>query len=165
MTNIEGQSKKIKNKSFFKNFFIFSICLSFLIIIVSHLFLIDFLKQSSVDYNTFIDFNNFKIIRIVHAKNSIPEGAKLINPLAEFKPKEIDITIVIGRIIGIILAAIGVISLIVFIIGAYYYLTAGGNQERIKKGTTTLVWAILGIVLAFGSYAILSFLIEQLTFK
>ena len=87
---------------------------------------------------------------------------ELPNPLAGGESKLIGITVVVGQVITVLFGVIGIVSLIALVIGAYYYLTAAGNQEKIKKGTETIIWAVIGIVVAFGSYAILSFIIERL---
>lgn len=47
-----------------------------------------------------------------------------------------------------------IVCVIFIIIGAYYYITAGGNDEQAKKGRKTLVNALIGLVLVVLSYLI-----------
>ena len=49
------------------------------------------------------------------------------------------------------------ISVIVIIVGAFQLLTAGGNEEKIRKGKRTITWAVIGfaVILVSGSIALL----------
>lgn len=57
------------------------------------------------------------------------------------------------------------LSVIFIIIGGYNYITAGGNTEQAKKGRTSLVNALIGLVMIVLSYTIVqvvyNFLIGQ----
>ena len=44
-----------------------------------------------------------------------------------------------------------------FIYGGLLMLTSAGKSGQIQKGQQTLVWASLGILVVFSSYAILRF--------
>ena len=63
----------------------------------------------------------------------------------------------VAKIIKIFLGLIGTISLIMFIYGGIMILTSAGTETKIKTGKETLVWASLGVLLVFASYAILRF--------
>lgn len=77
---------------------------------------------------------------------------KLDNPLGEDS-----IYVILGRIIKALLGIVGSISLLMFIYGGITLLTSAGASEKIKKGQQTLVWASLGILVVFASYAVLKF--------
>jgi len=68
-----------------------------------------------------------------------------------------------GRIIRGFLGVIGALSLVMFIWGGFLWLTSGGSPEKVKKGKDTLVWAIIGLMVTFGSYIILSYVISAIT--
>lgn len=70
-----------------------------------------------------------------------------------------DIRTIIGRVISAALGISGSIALLMFVWGGMLWLTSGGSPERIKKGKDAIVWAVLGLVLIFGSYAILNFVL------
>jgi len=53
-------------------------------------------------------------------------------------------------------------ALVFLIIGGYTYITAGGNVEQAQKGKNTLVYVIMGLIIAWGSYAIIYYIIENL---
>lgn len=64
-----------------------------------------------------------------------------------------------GLIIKTLLGLVGIIALIYFILGGFMWMTAAGNQEKIKKGRDTLVWATIGLVIIFASYSIVYFVL------
>lgn len=85
---------------------------------------------------------------------------KIENPLGS---KYYSLSEVVGKGIQLLFGLIGIISLVMFIIGGFYFLSAGGNADTIKKGTSTLLWALIGIIVSFGSYAILRFIIKTIS--
>lgn len=94
------------------------------------------------------------------AADSPATTANLQNPLGSnaLTPQELS-----GRIISSMLGIVGSIALIMFVVGGFYWLTAGGNEERIKKGRQTLEWAAFGLIVIFGAYVILKFVFQALT--
>ncbi len=91
---------------------------------------------------------------------SVSADETLPNPLGS---TDITTQQLIGSVIGAILGIVGSIALVMFIIGGFQWMTAGGNMEKVKKGRDTLVWATLGLVVVFAAYAILRFIFEALT--
>lgn len=85
-------------------------------------------------------------------QNGQVSTAKLDSPIGE-----ISIAIIIGKVIRAFLGIIGTISLVMFIYGGIILLTSAGVSTKIKTGQQTLVWASLGILVVFASYAILKF--------
>jgi hypothetical protein len=90
------------------------------------------------------------------------DSVTLGNPLQEGKSQAISTGELFGRIIQ---AMLGVrsIALVMFVYGGFLWLTSGGSADKIKKGRETLVWAILGLVVVFTSYIILSYVLTAIT--
>ncbi len=82
------------------------------------------------------------------------------NPLGEGMKS---IPMLIGRVISAILGIVGSIALIMFVYGGLTWMTAMGNQERVKKGGDILMWAAIGLLVIFSAYAMVKFVIEGLT--
>ena len=61
------------------------------------------------------------------------------------------------------LGVLGSLTLLVFVIGGVMWLTSGGNEQRVEKGTKTMLYAAIGILVIFSSYAIISTLIKVIT--
>ncbi len=83
------------------------------------------------------------------------------NPLGEGVTESPEL--LIKRIINGILGVVGSLALLMFIYGGLVWMTAAGNNERVEKGKNILIWATIGLVVIFASYAIVSFIIESLT--
>ena len=87
-------------------------------------------------------------------------GPSLPDPL---NLKNVDLIEVNLRIIKAILGVVGIVALFFFVLGGFEILTSAGNENKIKKGRDTLVWAAIGVVVIILSYSILKFLFDRLT--
>lgn len=84
------------------------------------------------------------------AKKAELRTVKLPNPL-----QETSINRLIGRIIGTAMGLLGSLALAVFVYGGFMFLTSGGNDEKVKKGTNAMLYAAIGVFLVLASYVIL----------
>lgn len=82
----------------------------------------------------------------------------LENPLGTTNISEI-----LGSIVKKLLTILGSISLLVLVAGGFLWLTSAGNAEKVKLGTNTMLYAIIGLFIIFSSYAILNTVIGGLT--
>ncbi len=96
---------------------------------------------------------------VVSASNAGTLGdVQLENPLGTTKIPEI-----LGSIVKKLLTILGSISLLVLVAGGFLWLTSAGNAEKVKLGTNTMLYAIIGLFIIFSSYAILNTVIGGLT--
>jgi len=51
-------------------------------------------------------------------------------------------------------AFIGAIAVIMILVAAFQFLTAGGDAEKVKVARGTITWAVMGIVVALISFNI-----------
>jgi hypothetical protein len=63
--------------------------------------------------------------------------------------------IVFQNILNIASALIIVVLFIMFINGAFHYLTSFGNPEKLKKAQGTLRYAIIGLIIFLSAFLIL----------
>ena len=82
---------------------------------------------------------------------------QLTNPLATT-----DIKIIIGNTIQVVMGIVGSITLIIFLYGGFLWLTSAGNSEAIQKGLQAMLWAGIGIIVVFSSYAIITLILNTL---
>lgn len=88
-----------------------------------------------------------------------PSIPRLVNPLgAGITPAAL-----IGRVIKGALGISGTIALAIFVWGGFVWLTSGGSPEKIDTAKRLIVWAVLGLALIFGAYAVTSFVINAIT--
>jgi len=87
-------------------------------------------------------------------------GEPFPNPLGEgvTNPSE-----VIGNVIQAVLGIVGSLALLMFVYGGLTWMLSGGNNERVQKGKTILVWATVGLIVIFASYALVRFVITGIT--
>ncbi|MBM3255921.1 MAG: hypothetical protein FJZ04_00400 [Candidatus Moranbacteria bacterium] len=62
--------------------------------------------------------------------------------------KKADVVEMLLTIINYALIVLGVLAVAVFIYAGFLYLTAAGVQEKIDKAKNTLLYAVIGIVVA-----------------
>jgi len=65
-----------------------------------------------------------------------------------------------GRILRVLLGFSSIAALTFFIIGGITLLTSQGNSEKIQAGKNTILWAIIGMLVAFSSYILIRFVVE-----
>lgn len=58
------------------------------------------------------------------------------------------------RVINWILAITLAVDVLFMIIGGFLYITSAGNEDRAKKGRTTVINAIIGLVIIILAYVI-----------
>lgn len=93
----------------------------------------------------------FTPFQVVHA--AISEWGDCVTP--EGVPTLKCLEVVFGNIIFMSTGLIILALFIMFIIGAFQFLTSLGNPERIKKAQGTLKFALLGFILFMSAFLIL----------
>ena len=69
---------------------------------------------------------------------------------------------VFRRITDILLFLVGAIAVIMLIIGGIRYVISGGDQSQVTAAKNTILYAIIGIVVALLAYAIVQFVLSAL---
>ena len=69
---------------------------------------------------------------------------------------------VFKQITNTILYIVGVIAVIVLIIGGIRYLISGGDSKKVTDAKNTVLYAIIGLIIALLSFAIVNFVISAL---
>ncbi len=73
-----------------------------------------------------------------------------------------DLRISIMKIVRVILGFVGVIAILIILYGGYTWMTSAGNPEKIEKAKKILTNAVIGLVIIFSAFAIVSFIIRAL---
>mgnify|MGYP001613525332 CR=1 FL=1 len=63
----------------------------------------------------------------------------------------------IVKVIGFLVKIIGSVALVVFILGALLTMSSEGKQDRLEKGKTAMLYALIGLIIAFFSFIIVTF--------
>jgi hypothetical protein len=70
---------------------------------------------------------------------------------------------IFSRVTNILLFLVGAISVIMLIIGGIRYVISGGDQAQVTSAKNTILYAIVGIVVAFLAYAAVNFVTQALS--
>ncbi|MFC1787620.1 Mbov_0395 family pilin-like conjugal transfer protein [Patescibacteria group bacterium] len=73
---------------------------------------------------------------------------------------ETELPILIGRLINAFLGVLGIIFVILVIYAGYLYMTASGDDEKVKKAKKLLGQAVIGLVIIVAAYAIATYVID-----
>lgn len=92
---------------------------------------------------------------------------KLITPKGYTPPvtNEYHQTVVNNIFNNLVWPILGVIAVFAIIYGGYLYMTAAGNPEQVDKAKKVLIYAIIGIVVALLTVAILQYLVTNIGIK
>ena len=92
---------------------------------------------------------------------TVQEGAEAAR--ADGMPKDlIGPNGVFTNITNTLLLAVGIISVIMLVFGGIRYIISGGDQKKITDAKNTILYAIIGLVIAILAYAIVTFVIGTL---
>ena len=66
----------------------------------------------------------------------------------------------IPRAINLMLFIVGILAIVMLIWGGIRYVISGGNQEKVKDAKNTILYAIIGLVVAILGYAVVNWVIS-----
>ena len=69
----------------------------------------------------------------------------------------------VERAITILLALVAVISIIMIIIGGLKYITSGGDSGKVSSAKDTILYSVIGLVVALLAQVIVRFVVNRLT--
>lgn len=71
-----------------------------------------------------------------------------------------DISDVIINIINVVVGALGLVAVIFIVVGGVNYMTSAGDAGKIEKAKKTILYAVIGLVVAVLAFAIVNFAIR-----
>lgn len=75
---------------------------------------------------------------------------------------EADLVDTIAQIIRVALGFLGVIAVIIILLGGFKWMTAGGNDDKVKDAKKLIFSGIIGLVIIISAFAIASFVISSI---
>jgi hypothetical protein len=70
-----------------------------------------------------------------------------------------------GRIkdgLEIFFSVIGAVALVIIVLGAFQYTLSRGDPKAIAKSKNTIIYAVVGLIVAISGYAIVSFTMRNI---
>lgn len=89
-----------------------------------------------------------------------PAGAGF-DPLC--KTSSADPQTLLSRILNLLLLLGAAAALIFLIIGGFKWITAGGDKTKVEAARSTIVGAIIGLIVVFLSFFVINFVFKLLT--
>jgi hypothetical protein len=71
----------------------------------------------------------------------------------------INLTETIENVIGVLLFAVGIISVIMIVVGGIRYAVSGGDANATKGARDTILYAVIGLVVSFVAWGIVNFVV------
>ena len=68
----------------------------------------------------------------------------------------------IKNVINILLYIIGAVAVIMIIIGGIRYVTSNGDQAHVKAAKDTIMYAVIGLIVAILAYSIVAFVTSNI---
>lgn len=86
-------------------------------------------------------------------------GLDLIGSGSNIKTSSLDtaITTVINAILGVV----GLLAVVMIIIGGINFITSQGDTGKVTKARNTILYGVIGMVIAILAYAIVNFVITK----
>lgn len=88
-----------------------------------------------------------------------PSAGGYSNPLQSYTQLgDNDPVAIVLLLVNTALIFLGTITLVLFIVAGFMWLTAGGNEEKVTKAKDIMKGAVIGLVIVLGSYGIAQYI-------
>jgi glucose uptake protein GlcU len=65
------------------------------------------------------------------------------------------------KIVSTLLFILGILAVIMIIVGGIRYVTSAGDASRVKAAKDTVMYSVVGLVVAILAYAIVTFVVGR----
>ncbi len=111
---------------------------------------------------TFILIGTFSVVAPAHAADVFQGCSGLDAESTVCANKGDKAQPMITIVINTILIILGIIAVIMIIIGGIRYTISGGDASSVKDAKNTILYAVVGLVIAILAFAIVNFVIARL---
>jgi len=67
----------------------------------------------------------------------------------------------VGKAIEIVFGLLGLLAVIMIIYGGFLFMTSAGNPEKVKKGKSTILYGLVGLIIALLAFVIVNFVLDS----
>lgn len=78
--------------------------------------------------------------------------------------ENVTVTNIVAQVIRVVLSLLGILFTVLIIASGYQWMTAGGNEDAVKKAKGRMTNAIIGLVIVLAAYIITAFVFNNLGF-
>lgn len=72
-----------------------------------------------------------------------------------------DIGTAIKTVVNILLFIVGAVAVVMVVIGGIKYTTSSGDSNSITSAKNTILYAVIGVIVAVSAYAVVNFVIDR----
>lgn len=73
-----------------------------------------------------------------------------------------DLMTTVNTIINVALGVIGLVAVVMIIMGGLSYTTSAGDAAKVKKAKDTIMYGVIGLVVALLAFAIVNFVLGNI---
>ena len=92
------------------------------------------------------------------SRDEAKRGADLVNGGGSAKQ---DLPDIVTTIINVMLFIAGALAVIMIIYGGIRYITAHGDEKQVKVAKDTIVYSVVGLIIAIIAYALVTFIFDR----
>lgn len=85
-----------------------------------------------------------------------------ISPITNFTSDQLSIGNIIGNVTTWVLGFSAAVAVLFLIVGGLQYITASGNEKRAEAAKSTILYAVIGLVVILLAYVVVGFLKQNL---
>ena len=82
--------------------------------------------------------------------------------LAEDHAGSTDLMKTLNTIISVVIGVLGLLAVAIIIYGGFMYTTSAGDASKIKKAKDTIMYGVIGLVIALLAFAIVNFVVSSI---
>lgn len=118
--------------------------------------------QIATGFGTAVTLCAGKAMSVLAAPTAVEEGANAAR--GDGMPANlVGADGIINKVTDILLYVVGFIAVLMLIWGGVRYIISGGDSKKITDAKNTILYALLGLVIAFISYAIVHYILSLIT--
>lgn len=68
---------------------------------------------------------------------------------------------ILKKVIDLLLMVVGIVSVIMIIVGGLRYVLSNGDQSQVSAAKNTILYSVVGLVVAILSFAIVGFVLDR----
>ena len=109
--------------------------------------------------------NKSKVILFIEPKNPASKIGEGVTQIGGGSQDSKGLTEGITTVVNMMLFLLGVIAVIAIIIGGFRYVTSNGDAAGTKAGKDTILYAVIGLIVAILAYAFVNFVVSTFAKK
>ena len=68
----------------------------------------------------------------------------------------------VQSVISVVVGLVGLVAVVMIILGGFQYTTSAGDTNKVTKAKNTILYGIIGLVIAILAFAIVNFVLQNI---